>query len=72
MLDWCWIGQLDARFLKTLMLCLGGSIKYRIELILGLIIYFIFSKLHFRLDNATKFDFSPKIMGLAIPIKTWV
>ena len=56
----------------SLSLCLDGKIKYKIRLILGLINYFMFDKFYFRLDHGTKFKFSPKIMGLAIPIKTWV
>ena len=54
--------------LSTLSSCLGVRIKCRIRLILRLIIYFIFGKLHFGLDYVTKFKFSHKIMGLVIPI----
>lgn len=51
-------------------LCLGAWIKSKIGLILRLIIYLIFGKLYFGLDYGTKFKFSLKIMGLAIPIET--
>ena len=50
----------------------GAMIMCRLGLIWGLIIYLMFDKLQFGLDYENKFEFSPKIMGLAIPIKTWI
>lgn len=50
----------------------GAMIMCSLGLIWGLIIYLMFDKLQFGLDYENKFEFSPKIMGLTIPIETWV